>query len=250
MLIVSTSFGAHPLITDDAGTMGKNASQLEINSEVSYDKETVDNVETKTSTQELATTLTYGIADNADLVFGVPFQWLTTKEDGAETSDVDGMSDIAVELKWRFYELDGLGLALKPGVTLPSGNEDKGLGNGKPSYSLTFIATKEINGAAVHFNLAYMRNEFKLQTDEDANRKDLWHVSIAAEREIADGLVVMGNIGSEKNPDKTSSTHPAFVLGGVVYTISDTMAVDFGIKTGLNKPETDLSFLAGVVLQL
>lgn len=250
MLFASTSYGAHPLITDDAGTMGKSESQLEINTEVSYDKETTDSVETKAVSQELAATLTYGIADHTDVVVGVPYQWLNTKEDGVETSDVNGLSDISVELKWRFYEADGLGLALKTGVTLPSGDAVDGLGNGEVSYSLTFITTKELSSSALHLNAAYMRNEYELQTDEDANRNDLWHLSLAVEIEVAEDLVAMANIGAERNPDKTSDTHPFFVLGGVVYSISDSIDIDLGVKGGLNKPETDYALLTGIVLKL
>jgi hypothetical protein len=33
-------------------------------------------------------------------------------------------------VKWRFYEKDGLSFAIKPGIILPTGEEDKGLGDG------------------------------------------------------------------------------------------------------------------------
>ncbi len=42
----------------------------------------------------------------------------------------------------------------------------------------------------------------------------------------------------------------AFALGGIVYSLSETMALDCGIKAGLNSPETDVTFLAGIALQL
>ena len=43
----------------------------------------------------------------------------------------------------------------------------------------------------------------------------------------------------ERNPDKTSNTHPAFILGGLIYSILESIAIDVGVKGGLNKPETD-----------
>lgn len=39
---------------------------------------------------------------------------------------------------------------------------------------------------------------------------------------------------------------PAFILGGLIYSISKNLDIDFGIKGGLNKPETDYAILAGI----
>ena len=50
----------------------------------------------------------------------------------------------------------------------------------------------------------------------------------------------------ERNPDKTSNLDPAFILGGLIYSISKNFDVDFGIRGGLNKPETDYAILAGI----
>ena len=79
---------------------------------------------------------------------------------------------------------DGLSFAIKPGITLPNGNEDKGLGNGKLSSGAVFITTKEIKPLAFHLNLGYTRNGYKLQADKAANRNDIWHTSLAAEVEV------------------------------------------------------------------
>ena len=147
-------------------------------------------------------------------------------------------------MKWRFYEKDGLGIAIKPGITLPTGNEKKGLGTGKVTYSLHFIATKEFHPLEFHVNLGYIRNENKI--DE---RKDIWHASLAMEVEVIKNLEIVGNIGVERNRDKTSKTPPAFLIGGVVYTLHKNFDLDFGVKTGLNKPETDITFLAGLTFK-
>jgi hypothetical protein len=50
----------------------------------------------------------------------------------------------------------------------------------------------------------------------------------------------------EKNPDKTSNRPPAFILGGLIYSILENVDIDIGLKGGLNKPETDLAILAGI----
>ncbi|MEW6739608.1 MAG: transporter [Nitrospirota bacterium] len=256
---VTTSFAAHPLVTDDTGTQGKGKYQVEVTSEFTYEKERQYNTdedkwETKKETGgELSTVLSYGITDNVDIVLGIPYQWKKTRIDGVVTADRteqgDGIADMSLEVKWRFYEKDGLSFAIKPGITLPSGDENKGLGNGRMSYGLVLIATKEAAPFAFHFNLGYTNNEYKLQADKDANRKGIWHASVASEVEVIKDLKAVANIGMERNSDKTSNTHPAFILGGLIYSITESITVDFGVKGGLNKPETDLTFLAGIAFK-
>lgn len=102
---------------------------------------------------------------------------------------------------------------------------------------------------AFHLNLGYIRNEYKLPADENANRKDLWRVSLASQADVVKGLKAVANIGMERNPDKTSDTYPAFILGGLIYSITESLDIDAGIKVGLNKTETDISYLAGITLR-
>jgi hypothetical protein len=86
-----------------------------------------------------------------------------------------------------------------------------------------------------------MRNENKL--DE---RKDIWHISLASELKLIKDLRLVTNIGMERNPDRTSNKHPAFILGGFIYSIFENFDIDIGIKGGLNKQETDVTILAGI----
>ncbi len=243
------AFGAHPLISDDTGTQGKGKFQIEVNSELAYDREREDGLTVIERGGELATILSYGITGNIDFVLGIPYQWFRVKEDGSVMAKGYGISDISLEMKWRFYEKDNLSLALKPGITLPTGDEDKGLGNGRASYGLVFITTKELEPWAFHFNLGYTHNEYKLHEDDEASRKGIWHVSLASEVEAAKDVMIVGNIGVERNPDRNSNTHPAFILGGVIYSLNENLDMNAGIKGGLNKPETDIVFLAGIALK-
>jgi hypothetical protein len=241
--MAGTVFAAHPLITDDTGTQGKGKTQLEFVGEYGHDKE--GGTTTNSLAVPTAPVLSYGMADTVDLVLSSSYQRIKTKQDGVTTTE-SGMSDASVEIKWRYYEKNGLSFAIKPGFTLPTGDENKGLGNGKASYSAFFITTKEAEPWAFHFNVGYVRNEYKLQADEDANRKNLWHVSFASQVEIAKDLTAVANIGMERNSDKTSDTNPAFILGGFTYSVTGSLDVDLGVKGALNKPETDYSYLAGI----
>ncbi|GAB6057550.1 transporter [Desulfonatronum parangueonense] len=236
LIVPGGVFAAHPLITDDAGTFGKGVANVEFNLEYEHDKS--DGI--TTSATELSTVLSYGITDAVDLMFTIPYLYVSVKEpDGKFTED--GLSDVGVEVKWRLFEKNGLGFAVKPGVTLPTGDEERGLGTGKVTYSMFLIGTKEIEPLAFHANLGYVRNENKV--DE---RKDIWHASVAAEYQVLDQLALVANIGMDRNLAFESNTPPAFLLGGLIFSLTERVVLDFGVKLGLNDPAPDYAILAGL----
>jgi hypothetical protein len=165
LLFHTVAWGAHPLITDDAGTQGKGKFQIEVNGQYDSDKETVNRVSAESTGGQIATTLSYGVIENADLVLSLPYQWGKVKEDGGTVYDENGASDMTLEVKWRFFEKDGLSLALKPGVKIPTGKD------------------------------------------------------------------------------------PAFLLGGVIYSVTERFDIDFGVKYGLTAAETDWSLMAGTAFR-
>jgi len=67
-------YAAHPLITDDTGTQGKGKFQVELNVEVTYDKETDLAGTTRETGGEVSSIVSYGIIDNTDVVLGIPYQ--------------------------------------------------------------------------------------------------------------------------------------------------------------------------------
>lgn len=241
---VTPAGAAHPLITDDTGTQGKGRFQFEVNGQYDSDKETEDGVETKSTGGEVALSLSYGIVESADIVLNLPYQWSKVKEDEVTTSDENGVSDATVEVKWRFFEKDGLSLAIKPGVRIPTGDDEKGLGAGRTGYHAFFIGSKEAGPWAFHLNLGYIGNENKV--DE---RREIWHASLAATYEVIKDLTLVGNLGVERNPDKTASDNPAFLVGGVIYSLSENFDIDAGVKYGLTSSETDWSVMAGTAIR-
>lgn len=238
-------FASHPLITDDAGTQGKERSQVELNGQYDSDTETANGVSVKTTGSEAAIALTYGIIDSIDLAVGIPYQWIEEKRDGAPVSNEQGISDATLDIKWRFFEQDGLSFAVKPGASFPTGDEDKGLGAGKTGYHVFLIGTRDAAPWAFHANLGYIRNENRF--DEE---KSLWHASLATTYEVVKNLKLALNLGLERNPDKGADRDPAFLIAGVIYSVADNLDIDFGVKAGLSKSETDYSMLAGLTYRL
>jgi len=244
LLIACPSWAAHPLITDDAGTQGKGKFQVELNGQHDWDKEEIDGVSARSTGDQVATTLSYGIAENVDLVFGLPYLWGRTEENGMISYNENGIGDVVFETKWRFFERNGFGLTLKPGVSIPTGNNEKGLGTAQLGGRLFLIGTKTLDPFAFHANLGYIRNENK--NDEI---KDLWHVSLATTWEAVKDLKLVANVGMERNPDDTGANDSAFLIGGVIYSFTDNLDIDFGAKYGWNSSETEISLMAGIAFR-
>ena len=233
VLTFQYSFAGHPLRTDDAGTIGKQSFQLELTPEVwKYANDHYFFV---------PLTSTYGITENADVVLTVLYSSIYNS---GFKSDLSGINDIGLEVKWRVLELEKFSLAVKPGLILPIGNHTKGLGTGKLGYSLLLIADQELSSLLLHFNIGYIRNENRL-----LERIELWFTSLAAEIPVAESLSIVAEIGTCSNRGKIADGHPAFVLGGAVYSIADGIDIDLGLQKGLNKHESDLAVLAGVTIK-
>jgi hypothetical protein len=229
-------FAAIPLITDDAGTQGKGKFQLELSGEYGHDEG--ESATDKTS--QLSATLTYGIIGPVDIVLSIPYQAWHTDGPGSETRG-SGVSDLAIEAKWRLYERSGLSFALKPGVTIPTGDEGEDLGNGKMTCYLYFIASKEMDPWALHFNLGYIRNN-----NSEDDRENIWHASLASTVDVMKNLKLAGDIGVETNPESSSGTPPAYILGGAIYSVNENFDLGLGLKAGITKPEADIAVRGGI----
>ena len=244
LLIAYPSWAAHPLITDDTGTQGKGKFQLELNGQYDWDKDDSEDVSVRSTGGQAAATLSYGIAENVDLVLSLPYLWGKAEANETTLYDEKGIGDAVLETKWRLFEKDKFSVALKPGISIPTGNDEKGLGAGLLGGHLFLIASQELGSWAFHGNLGYIRNENKV--DE---RKDIWHASFAATWEVIKNLKLAADVGIERNTDEDANNDPAFIIGGIIYSINENFDVDLGVKYGLTTSETDLSLMAGVTFR-
>jgi len=253
----SLVWAAHPFITDDTGTQGTGNWQLELQYEYGRNDATADAgagpVRQESKAATFTSVLTYGLLENLDLALGLNRLNQHTTENGAVTEDSSGMGDSTIELKWRFYDANGLSFALKPGVLLPTGDENKGLGSGKTSWGLNFITTLETKPWAFYGNIAYGHVRYRLPQDEDANRSDLWRVSAGSAYTARDDLRLVGELGVRTNPAKNDPFLPGstgrFAMIGLIYSPTDKTDLDIGFRKGLNDAEPDWTFLAGATFR-
>lgn len=242
-----TSFATHPLIGDDAGTLGKEIAQVELNGDVSYDKETVNGSTTKANGAQLATAVGVGLTGNIDATFGLTRPWGSGETDGISFTDA-GSTDLSINLKWRFYEQEGFGVAIKPqlGYSYAVGVKN----NDTLSYGATLIFSKELAPFAFHLNAGYTYYDHNPADVRNVSRGSIWNFSLATTCEVIKDLQLVADFGAATNADKTVSQMPVFGLGGLIYTVNKNLDLSTGLKLGLTKPETDLTGTFGITLKL
>jgi hypothetical protein len=237
-----------PLATDDAATVDVGKIEIELNGSYGYDKRTADGSTTKTNTVDGEVKITTGLYKDLGISLAIPYLFNERSNVDGVVSNVDGFGDMTLEMKYKFAELAGINLAIKPGVILPTGKYSNGLSEGRWQFGTTLIATREFNDGkyALHANLGYEYHHYR---DDGSQRRNLWSGSIAGEVEIVKDLVTVADFGLATNPDKSSKELPVYALTGLRYKINDHLDIDAGIKFGLTKPETDVSALYGLVLK-
>ncbi|MDD4880090.1 MAG: transporter [Gallionellaceae bacterium] len=203
----------HPLITDDTGSQGAGGNQLEIGTDHGRSG--------GATARAVGLTYTRGIADNLDLFIGAAYQ----------TSAQSGWGNVGIGAKWRFHEdvASKFSLALKPEVLLPVSRADEadGLGNGKTSYGLTLIASRETGFGELHFNAELARSN--LADAAIAERKSFWRLSVAPVWAVADGWKLAFDLGLQANPDRSQNATMGFVEVGVVYCPNDAVDLSLGV---------------------
>lgn len=226
---------AHPLVTEDTGTLGQWRGQVELTGEWSRDRA----AGSRTDSTQLATTITVGIWETVDVSVGVPYQHDRTTTDGVRDTS-DGVGDLTVSGKWRYWETGPWSLAVKPSLSVPTGDAQAGLGAGRVGGALLLAGSWAAAPWAVHANVGYLRD-----ANTRGEREQRWHASLAGEWQARPALRLVANVGAEAPRTGGSTTPLAFVLGGLIYAVSDTCDLDLGVRGGLTRPEVDLAFLAG-----
>lgn len=241
VVLPTATRAAHPLVTDDTGTQGEHARQLELTTEALHDRPAPGDLDVAGAA---AATLSLGVGEAVDLVIGLPVTWSRSRAGGAVT-EAAGPADGTLELKWRFLEVGGFSAAAKPGLTLATGDARRGLGAGAPGYGLTLIATQALGPLSLHVNAGWRRQEHALAEDAAATRHETWHASAAVAAGVTERLQVVANVGAESPGERGATTWPAFALLGAVWSVTGALDLDLGVRAALNAADTDLLALAG-----
>jgi hypothetical protein len=224
-LFAAPLHAAHPLMTEDTGTLGDGRWQVELFGEAGEARGTGARMDRDDAV------LGYGLAPELDLRAGMP--WIRER--------ASGMGDITLDLKWRFLERGAFSLGLKPGVSLPTGDERKGLGAGRVGWGSLLIASYEPGPFALHAHAGYKRNRNTI-----GERQSLTHISIAATVQAAPGLKVVADAASNSNPDPAQTRPERYLVFGVIWSVTRDFDLDFGFKKGFGSAALDEALLLGL----
>lgn len=207
---------AQPLVTDDIFTQDTGNHQLEWGMARAHLSD-----ETERTTEA---TYTYGVSPRLDAFIGMPVR----------LSSPDGIGDASLGLKWRFVESPDSGMALRGELLLPTGKEERGLGNGSAGAALTWIGSLIRAWGSLHVNAGVGHYRYRLQVDQNANRNFSWRVSSAALWRIREQWQLVADTGIERNIERGSHTLPAFLLTGFIYSPNQDLDLDAGLRVALN----------------
>jgi len=230
---------AHPLLTEDTGTQGRGHAQLELTLDAFRDRLAGTNVRGG----QAGAVFSYGVAEPADVQFGLPYLRVRENEDARRTL-LDGIGDVSLDLKWRFFEHGALSLGFKPGITLPTGDEKKFLGAGRVTWGALLIGSCERGAVAFHSHVGYRYydNVTDLKTS-------LWHFSVASTWQPVESLKLVADLSRDTNPVRGGRTPLDYVILGAIWAASKDLDLDFGYRHGASASALDRGLLAGVTLR-
>lgn len=235
-----TAHAGHPLLTEDTGTQGAGHYQLEFTHDLSTD----EHAGIQTRARSINTVFSAGLTDNIDLIIGLPHERLT-EETGVAKTTISGYADAEIAAKWRFYQEGALSFALRPGLGLPSGNENEGLSARQGSPSLFAVSSYESGPWVFHLHVGYAPI-LDPGLDEHSH---IYHASVAAEYGVSEWLRVVSDLSVERNADRAGHPNVGSMVIGLVVALTPNLDVDLGYRKGLTDPAADHHWLTGLAFR-
>ena len=229
-LFAAQAWGAHPLLTEDTGTQGKGGWQLEVNGERQKDPQPVNEETPVLRAIQSGTTLSYGVTDTLDFKIDLPYV------------RHEGILDVAVGFKWRFYEEGPLSLGALFGAFLPTGDEHKGLGTGRTNAGAAGIVSWQGERWEVHSHAGLRTNQNVI-----GQRDWLGHLSAAALYRVWQPLRLLVDVAWDSNPQTESGALRNTVVG-FIWSVTKDFDLDAGIRKG-NDAAVDTAILFGATLR-
>jgi hypothetical protein len=227
----------HPLLTEDTGTQGAGHYQLELTHELSHSQD----IGTKARAKSINAVLSIGVTETIDAILSLPYEQLT-EVTGSTSTSVSGYADLEIAAKWRFYDEGPLSFALRPGLGLPTGNDDQGLSADTVIPSLFGVMTYTSDPWAFNLHIGYTR----LLDNGPEERGHIYHASTSFEYSFNESLRVVGDASVESNPEKSGHPNVGSAVIGLVYSLTPDLDFDFGYRKGLTDAAPDHAWLVGL----
>lgn len=179
----------------------------------------------------------YGALPDVELDAIVPFAFGAPNDAPSHF----GFGDFGLAGKYRFIhqETAGVDVAMAPSVTVPTGDEKKGLGNGQAQYFLPIWLQKDFDKWSVFGGGGYFINP-------GPEHRNFWFTGIAVTREITEGLYLGTELFHRAAATVDGKDSTGFNVGGGI-TLVDKLELLFSVGSGLqNNPTNRVSYYVGL----
>ncbi len=224
LILVIPGWAMRPLSTDDAGTLGQQAWEIEEGFEL--DKPREDN-----NSSSFATSIKYGLFSSLDLGIEIPYS----------ASSPSGMGDATLKGKIGFSEAVALGIDIK----LANAESTNDLGTGYVDYGINGIYSQGLGAATAHFNIGYT---IVGQAGGSKEEDNVLSYGAAVDYPYSSAINLMAEIIGSSTP--SVSTNPLDMLIGLNWGVSDVLTLDGGASLGLTDASSEYRATLGATLAL
>lgn len=186
------------------------------------------------------TNIKYGLNSNMDLQL-VLSPWVSERMEGGGVTEVDGVGDVELRLKWNLWGNDGgeTALAVMPYVKIPSfsdvSNDHWEGGVIVPlawRVAETWSVAVQVEGAAVY------------DEDDDDTDFEFSHTAVL-------GVDLGERAGCYLEYLGVAGDHhyEAYASGGLTWALSDQRQLDIGAVVGMNDAAADLAVFSGLTVK-
>lgn len=227
------AIAGHPLITEDTGTQGHRKWQIEL----TLDRSRSSAIRERSDSS--AAVLSYGAGKSTDVILTVPYE--RTRTEGEIHELTDGLGDIEIAAKSRFFEFGQTSLAVRPGISFPTGDDRDGLGSGRIVPSVFVVLSHEPAAWGFHLHLGYTANH-----NVHSERRNLYHASIAVTYRSSPTWMWVADISAETNPDSSADKDLRSAVLGAIWSVRPDLDIDAGYRKGLSGATHDGAWLFGL----
>ncbi len=146
----------------------------------------------------------YGLPD-VQLKLEIPVRIVHSDNNGTAV----GAGDLLLGVKWRFFnnEQSQLQLGIYPQLLLPTGDQARDLGEGRPAFVLPLVAQKSWDKWTIYGNVGYW-----WQTA--AETRNYVYIGAVLEREIGERLTLGAELFGNSPKERGGRSDFAFNIGG------------------------------------
>jgi hypothetical protein len=154
-----------------------------------------------------------------------------------------GVGDAFAALKWRFWEKEPWSLGVRAGVTFPTGDEQRDLGNGRNTWAALLIGQYQGERWIFLSHVGYKDNRNSL-----GNRESIGEISAAVLYKATASLKLLVDTSRTTNTDPASRTALHHTVFGVIVSASKDIDLDAGFRRG-NDAGIDSALMLGITLR-